>query len=1152
MQFNLYSQKEFNNWCFPDRNYITFNTPDGEPVNVVNNKNYARFYYENACVSDYYGNLLFTTNNLVVLDKNLDSMENGQLIPNFYRFSYLHYIVQLPKHKDIYYLFYSYPFITTNSNYAVIDMSANKGLGKVIKKSFLDYFWYFDFVKHSNGKDVWIICIDKDSSLTSVLMTEKGISKNRVNSNLKLMDDWSYHYISPNGETLAGINYDSHDKNAIPILRMYSFDKTTGILKLQDEMKLNQLQGYKPGTEAFSSDGKMMYIMFQKYPAPFDKNNYYYLSHTRMVQLEINNNKILDTVEVLNDTMSYLRGIMRLAPNNKIYLTHTLHPNDTSSSHLSVINNPSEKGKKCNLELYKMKLLGQNYGSLPIWPIVNRDKININSEDVCEGATIQLNAELVDTNLHETYEWFGPNGFHSTERTPKILNAQLNMTGYYRCVCKGDLYYEDSTFVQVNPNPIVNIKPGKDIYLCDGNSEIIKITSPLPDQKYRWSTGDTTSSISVSKTGQYIVYTETLFGCSRIDTINVTLVSKHTASIIAPNRICEGSTVSLSALPNESFYNYRWSTGDTTQSINVSEEGKYSVIVSLTGNCADTAGISISYFPKPKVKIQVDGYLYLCRIDSTILTAIPEDKRNYSYNWNTGDTTSTLIARFPGEYKVVITDSCGYKDSTKIIIQGVDFLPLITQESKLCKGGVVTLSAYPIYQGLKYLWSTGDTTQSISINKSGKYKVLMTYYGRCADSIEINVDELPSPKVKILGNNQLCNVESTSLSVDNDFLRYLWNNGQITKSITVSAPGKYSVTVTDTNGCTNSDTIEIVKREINIGLDKSIDFGKICIGSIIAKELLIENLNPEIARIKSINLKNQSKSFLIGNFNQDIQINGKQTINLTFEPKEILRYNDTLFVEFSEPCTKTYSIPLSGISSAQVRVWFPDTSAEIADRFSIPLYSKLICGSEIKEKSSGNFSFDQSLLYPDTKQNSGMKIIGIENNYLKGEIEDYSTQKNGVTNKLNSIKGIILLADQISTELKIDNFIFNNDLIEVEKQNGSLTINKVCANNLRKIQLFEKSYILITPNPASDYIEISLSPAGGGRGWTLPTEVISSEAKNLVRIYNALGENTTPSNLLGLPPLLAKEGMIKIDISNLSPGVYFIKIGDKFEKFVKI
>jgi hypothetical protein len=60
------------------------------------------------------------------------------------------------------------------------------------------------------------------------------------------------------------------------------------------------------------------------------------------------------------------------------------------------------------------------------------------------------------------------------------------------------------------------------------------------------------------------------------------------------------------------------------------------------------------------------------------------------------------------------------------------------------------------------------------------------------------------------------------------------------------------------------------------------------------------------------------------------------------------------------------------------------------------------------------------------------------------------------------------------------------------------------------------------------------------------------DARSTLEIFNIFGENTTPPNLSGLPPLLVKEGIIKIDISKLPVGVYFIKIGDKIEKFIKM
>jgi hypothetical protein len=80
----------------------------------------------------------------------------------------------------------------------------------------------------------------------------------------------------------------------------------------------------------------------------------------------------------------------------------------------------------------------------------------------------------------------------------------------------------------------------------------------------------------------------------------------------------------------------------------------------------------------------------------------------------------------------------------------------------------------------------------------------------------------------------------------------------------------------------------------------------------------------------------------------------------------------------------------------------------------------------------------------------------------------------------------------------------------------------------------------ISPNPARDYIEINV---GAG---SKPAQ------ENDMQIFNIFGEKiTTPSNLSGSTPLLAKEGNFKIDVSLLSTGIYFIKIGDKFEKFIK-
>jgi hypothetical protein len=144
-----------------------------------------------------------------------------------------------------------------------------------------------------------------------------------------------------------------------------------------------------------------------------------------------------------------------------------------------------------------------------------------------------------------------------------------------------------------------------------------------------------------------------------------------------------------------------------------------------------------------------------------------------------------------------------------------------------------------------------------------------------------------------------------------------------------------------------------------------------------------------------------------------------------------------------------------------------------------------------------------------------------ENNSYKGEIINLDTKE------INKI---------LSEPLEIYNMEISNDKSFIISSTGS----KLFRYNLSNpTNLPEKTEIklLISPNPATDYITISLSPAGGGRGWT-------------PEIFNIFGEKeSTPSSLRDATP---QEGNFRIVVSKLAPGVYFIKIGDKFEKFIKM
>jgi hypothetical protein len=88
------------------------------------------------------------------------------------------------------------------------------------------------------------------------------------------------------------------------------------------------------------------------------------------------------------------------------------------------------------------------------------------------------------------------------------------------------------------------------------------------------------------------------------------------------------------------------------------------------------------------------------------------------------------------------------------------------------------------------------------------------------------------------------------------------------------------------------------------------------------------------------------------------------------------------------------------------------------------------------------------------------------------------------------------------------------------------------------VKQFENN-IRISPNPATDYIELSAS------------SVILSKAKNPdIYIFDLLGIEQSTPNLT--PTLSEGEGAVRLDVSSLSPGVYFVRVGDVVRKFVKM
>lgn len=155
----------------------------------------------------------------------------------------------------------------------------------------------------------------------------------------------------------------------------------------------------------------------------------------------------------------------------------------------------------------------------------------------------------------------------------------------------------------------------------------------------------------------------------------------------------------------------------------------------------------------------------------------------------------------------------------------------IEHDGLICQGDLVTITANG---GHKYQWSTGDTTNVITVNRGGGYGVTISDATGCQVVENVLITEYSRPYIEY--EDSFCQGGST-IKVKGTSYKCLWSNGSTKKYLNVTQPGTYSVTITDEHKCvyvesatiTNgaSSTVDIVaKNSAGITSDHTICQGE--------------------------------------------------------------------------------------------------------------------------------------------------------------------------------------------------------------------------------------------------------------------------------------------------------------------------------------
>jgi hypothetical protein len=1084
---HLYSQKEYHNWEYNPFDsisnkkniIITFNTPDGEPEILRNSFMYRSISH--STISNSKGDLLFSTNGCFAYNyldyPNYLNDKNGNFKISDCRcstieeiiYGSLGFIVLLPETDNIYYILHSScKYANDNPNnhlifagvdYSIVDLSKNNNKGEIISLRNNLYTYQgknYTFnqgkligIRHKNNRDIWIIFtvyihnVDRyDIELHSYLLTKDGLSEPTITqTNIKSFGGWGQMNANYEGDLIAMVGSSQNE------LSFFSFDNETG--KIDSLLHMNHEILYSPYGLEFSPQNNKLYI---------------YAYHGGLFQIDISK---IDLLSIRKNTFHIYKheeihiSPLQLAPNGKIYYGQY------------VIENPNAENEQVIVSKFDLS---------PRWSIppnilkgAYRFEVKISTETVCEGDTLVLRAVPEPDFTSNTYSWEAPDGTIYTGKVLKIPNAKKADEGLYKLTMElNSTIVHDSVYVIIKDTPIAKITG--DTIICSGETTLF--ADKKDTYSYLWSTGETNDNITVSSEGTYILTVTNDNGCSAIDSVYVTYKDDLTFTILSPDYICLGDTIVLKTSLTGEGYKYDWSTGEKTAEIVVTRGGEYFVTVVSDAGCTGTETITIDEFEKPEINFE--KYLYeLCEGESVTLRPIAINSEN-AYKWNDGLNTSERIISESGEYYLVATSPNGCTDTAfaKVTVYDMPDAEILASSLSACFGEEITLTANNFNPDYNYLWSTGETSESIRVSTTGKYKLKITN-NICTDSTEIEITIYPDLELELVASPlSICNDEPVVIASKLKYDKYFWSTGEATETITVTQAGLYSLHVENEAGCTDSATVAILKNNISLIPEKnSIDFGEICLGTKVTEKLRLTVQTDSDLSISEISFQNNN--FTIENINPYLRTysNGEVIeLSINYIPQYTSDFSDILIIKSDSPCEFTIEIPLTASSKMDFVFSLPEMKVESGASIAIPLSAKLACPDwqSISTDYEITVAFDAEYFYPDSVQFGEI----VSNTRLGSDriitIKAPEAEFTPLNKIINYIYGKALVGRSEATPLKIISVTLTEPKYYIETIIGELTV-EGCVNDLSGVQMFKPTSLSVAPNPARDEITLSIS-----------------------------------------------------------------------------
>lgn len=447
----------------------------------------------------------------------------------------------------------------------------------------------------------------------------------------------------------------------------------------------------------------------------------------------------------------------------------------------------------------------------------------------CSTNNVVLVGSSPDTSA--TFAWTGPNGF-----TSALPNPSTNVDGIYNLVVTAPSNgCTASTTATVGLNTTAPLASATVPGNLNCNTAQIQINGTNSSQganiAYAWTTanghivsGDNTSTPLVDQAGTYnLLVSNTDNGCTQTTSATVNLNAPVSSGISAQTNVsCNGAqngAATVTASGGNNIFSYLWSNGLTTATASGLAAGVYLVTVTDGENCTAAATTTISQPDVLAANASATPQTGNGANDGTATAAPTGGTSAYSYAWSNGATTQSINNLAPGTYHVVVTDANGCSSEQSVTVNAFNcaLAAGITGTNASCAGssnGSASVSLNNAIDPVTFSWSNGANTATASNLPAGSYTVNVVDGAGCPAALNILISEpLPLQSNASATDETAFNAQNGTAAANptggTSGYTYLWSNGETTQSIGNLAVGTYTVVITDANGCSSSQTVEV-------------------------------------------------------------------------------------------------------------------------------------------------------------------------------------------------------------------------------------------------------------------------------------------------------------------------------------------------------